>query len=75
MNNRPISIEIIERATSEAIIAVLKRYGIQANGFAINAADQTASELASQLKAMNEAGTLRLIDNQEGRQSNRLSAQ
>lgn len=75
MNDRKISIEAIELATSEAIVAVLKRYGIQANGFALNAADRSAQELAGQLKTMDEAGTLRMNENQKGRQSKRLSAQ
>lgn len=71
MNDRTISIEAIELATSEAIVAVLKQYGIQANGFALKAADQTARELAGQLKSMDVAGTLRLNDKQNGRQSKR----
>ncbi len=75
MNDRKIFIDAIQFATSEAIIAVLKRYGIQANGFSLNAADRTAHELADQLKTMDEADTLRLNDNQKGRQSNRLSTQ
>lgn len=66
MNDRKISIEAIELATSEAIIAVLQRYGLQANGFALNAADRTAQELAGQLKTMDEAGTLRLNGKQKG---------
>jgi hypothetical protein len=75
MNDRTISIEAIELAASEAIVKVLQRYGIQANGFALNAADRTAHELAGQLKTMDEAGKLRLNDNQKGRQSKRRSAQ
>ena len=74
MNDRAISIEAIELATSEAIVAVLKRYGIQANGHALNAADRTASDLAGQLRTMDEDGTLRLSNN-EGRHSKRLSTQ
>ena len=74
MGNRTISIEAIELATSEAVVEVLRRYGIQANGFVLNAADRTAHELAGQLKTMNEAGTLRINDN-KGRQSKRPSAQ
>jgi hypothetical protein len=75
VNDRTISIEAIELATSEAIVKVLRRYGVQANGFALNAADRTAHELAGELKSMDEAGTLRLNEKQKGRQSKRLSTQ
>ena len=69
-----MSIEAIEHATLEAIVAVLKRYGIQANGFALNAADRTESELVGQQRTMDEDGTLRL-SNKQGRQSKRLPTQ
>ncbi len=74
MSDQTIPIKSIELATSEAIIEVLRRYGVQANGHALNAADRTASELAGQLRTMDEDGTLRLCNNQ-GRQPKRLSAQ
>ena len=48
MSDRIISIEAIELATSEAIVEVLRRYGIQVNGHALNAADQTASACRAQ---------------------------
>ena len=59
MNERSISLEVIEQATSEAIVKVLERYGIKANGHALNACDKAANELAGELHRMEQKGTLR----------------
>ncbi len=59
MNERSISLEVIEQATSEAIVKVLERYGIKANGHALIACDKAANDLASELQQMEQQWTLR----------------
>ena len=58
MIRNTVSIDEIREATSNAILEVLKKYGVKLNGHSLIASDKSANVLASELQHMAEKGTL-----------------